>query len=202
MNNKLQLTLKRTTPLEVTQEVERTQRLRREYCENLQAEGVNHTDNCIFVDETGFNSCMVPGRARSKKNKGTTDRFIFGEFVAQLLKSLDEQYGRPMIVIMDNAKFHKSENVAEIFENSQHKAHFLPPYSPMFNPIESCFSKLKNHVKRSPRKGKAAMLNLIKEAGDTITAQDCNGWTRHCKENINKCMRGENVTFDCQDNAV
>ncbi|CEP16209.1 hypothetical protein [Parasitella parasitica] len=130
-------------------------------------------------------------------DKRTDDRFIFGEFVAQLLKWLDEQYGLPMIVIMDNAKFHKSENVAEIFENSQHKAHFLPPFSPMFNPIESCFSELKNQVKRIPRKGKDVMLNLIiKGAGDTITTQDCNGWSRHCIENINKCMRGENLTFD------
>ncbi|CEP16776.1 hypothetical protein [Parasitella parasitica] len=120
MNNKLQLTLKRTKPLDVAQEVERTQRLRRKYCENLQAEGVNYMDNCIFVDKAGLNSCMVPGRARSKKDEKAhvltktkraknmsiigaishtrleslqaviidkgKDRFIFGKFVAQLLK--------------------------------------------------------------------------------------------------------------------
>ena len=114
----------------------------------------------------------------------------------QLLKWLNEEYKRPIFIVMDNVRFHKSKNIQELINNSQHTAHFLPPYSPMFNPIETCFSKLKNHVKRSPREEKEAMQRLIREAGDTITSDDCKGWVLHCVDNINKCMRGENVTFD------
>lgn len=230
VDDKLALTLKRSTPLEIAQETERTQELRVEYCQNLLPQGINYMDNCIFVDESGFNYCMVPGRARSLKgkkahvltktkrgknitiigaisprrveslqaviiNKGT-NRFIFGEFIEQLLLWLDQEYKRPMVVIMDNVKFHKSQIIKDIFDRSQHRLHFLPPYSPMFNPIETCFSKLKNYVKRSPRTEKDAMLNLIKEAGATVTQEDCKNWVLHSINNINKCLRGENVTFD------
>ena len=66
------MSMKSCRPLEMAQETERTQSLRKEYCENLLPLGVNYMDNCIFVDEAGFNSRMVPGRARSLKGKKIT----------------------------------------------------------------------------------------------------------------------------------
>ncbi|MCB1921662.1 MAG: transposase [Candidatus Competibacteraceae bacterium] len=39
--------------------------------------------------------------------------------------------------MMDNARFHKSEETREIIEDHGHQLLFLLPYSPDLNPIEN-----------------------------------------------------------------
>ena len=43
-------------------------------------------------------------------------------------------------VLLDNVSFHKS-----IKDN---RFHFTPPYSPQFNPVEYCFSKIKGNFRK------------------------------------------------------
>jgi transposase len=47
------------------------------------------------------------------------------------------------IVIMDSLPAHKAEGVRAAIERAGASLHFLPPYSPDFNPIENAFAKLK-----------------------------------------------------------
>ena len=54
-------------------------------------------------------------------------------------------------LVMDNVAFHRTELVQEemIIIILNLTSHFLPPYSPFFNPIENMFSQWKFFVKRS-----------------------------------------------------
>lgn len=47
------------------------------------------------------------------------------------------------VVIMDNCTIHHVPEICEIIEDVGAMVHFLPPYSPDFNPIELAFSKVK-----------------------------------------------------------
>ena len=56
--------------------------------------------------------------------------------------------------------------------------HFLPPYSPDFNPIEEVFSKVKTKLKSIDPEildTETAVLPSF----TTITPQDCRGWISH-----------------------
>ena len=53
-------------------------------------------------------------------------------------------------VIMDNAAFHKKEDIRVMAEEAGHKILFLPPYSPDFNPIEKDFAILKKIRQNAP----------------------------------------------------
>lgn len=46
-------------------------------------------------------------------------------------------------MILDNAPFHRKNDVFEIAEKSGHKVLFLAPYSPGFNSIEQDFAIIK-----------------------------------------------------------
>ena len=50
-------------------------------------------------------------------------------------------------ILMDNAKFHKTKLINDLFNNSNNKQLFIPPYSPQFNPIENVFGVIKNKYK-------------------------------------------------------
>ncbi len=48
------------------------------------------------------------------------------------------------IVLMDNSPAHIVKKVGELIESRGAKLVYLPPYSPEFNPIEHCWSKVKS----------------------------------------------------------
>ena len=53
--------------------------------------------------------------------------------------------------------------------------HFLPPYSPDYNPIEETFSKVKMEMKKlegSP----FDIETIVHAAFATVTPDDCKGW--------------------------
>ena len=71
------------------------------------------------------------------------------------------------LIILDNAKFHKSKDVVSNFEKSGNKIIYSLPYNPQLNPIENVFSQLKSHVKnKSPdtyNELKSVINKIIKE---------------------------------------
>ena len=52
-----------------------------------------------------------------------------------------------MVIIMDNAPWHKGNDIKELIENTGAKLIKLPPYSPDLNPIEHAWANLKHYVK-------------------------------------------------------
>lgn len=75
---------------------------------------------------------------------GTTDAPLFEHWFKQwLLPCLPED----IVIIMDNASFHKKEHLFEIAEMHHRKLIFLPPYSPELNPIEKFWAVFKRWLK-------------------------------------------------------
>jgi transposase len=54
-----------------------------------------------------------------------------------------------MVVIIDNASFHKSQRIVDLIKAVQCKIIFLPPYSPDFNPIEHHWTAIKNAIRKA-----------------------------------------------------
>jgi len=54
-----------------------------------------------------------------------------------------------MVVVIDNARFHKSKKIVELIEAAGCRLIFLPPYSPDYNPIEHWWTAVKNAIRRA-----------------------------------------------------
>jgi len=52
------------------------------------------------------------------------------------------------VLILDNAQIHHDNELIEYIEAFGGRVEFLPPYSPDFNPIETCFSVIKSFLKK------------------------------------------------------
>ena len=73
--------------------------------------------------------------------QGTINTAIFEAWLAQdLLPKLKRQ----VIIVMDNAAFHKSLSTKELVEKEGHLLEYLPPYSPHLNPIEHKWAQAKS----------------------------------------------------------
>ena len=84
------------------------------------------------------------------------------------------------VVIMDNLSVHKNEAVREKVEAAGCRLHFLPAYSPDFNPIEHAFAKLKQGLRKARARTQETLEAAIAASLATITAQDACGWFKHC----------------------
>lgn len=56
-----------------------------------------------------------------------------------------------MIVVIDNASFHKSAKIKKLIEEAGCRLIYLPPYSPDLNPIEHYWHKLKTIIRKIMR---------------------------------------------------
>ena len=54
-----------------------------------------------------------------------------------------------MVLVIDNARFHKSKKVVQLIEAAGCRIIFLPPYSPDFNPIEHHWTAVKNAIRKT-----------------------------------------------------
>jgi transposase len=61
-------------------------------------------------------------------------------FYAWLTKDLLPKLSEGTVIVMDNASFHKRQDIIQ----AGCIAEFLPPYSPDFNPIEHTWAQLKS----------------------------------------------------------
>lgn len=77
--------------------------------------------------------------------EGTTNTEIFNLWVETcLVPTL-----RPgQMVVMDNARFHKSDKTQELLAAAGCQLRFLPAYSPDFNPIEPVWAIVKARIRR------------------------------------------------------
>jgi transposase len=82
---------------------------------------------------------------------GTADKELMLGYFQQTLPKLPSN----SMVVMDNASWHKSKDLKDLFDQYQVELKFQPPYSPETNPIEriwglakrelrSCFDSSKN----------------------------------------------------------
>ncbi len=121
----------------------------------------------------------LEGVVASMSVAAATTTAVFLAFVEQVL--LPALRGRPdVVVVMDNLGAHKGERVRHAFEAAKVSYRYLPSYSPDFNPIEPCWSKLKGGLRAKAARTLEALEAELGPALATITAQDAQGWFRLC----------------------
>jgi transposase len=69
-------------------------------------------------------------------------------FFAWLTQDLIRKLPNNSIVVMDNATFHKRNDMREALETAGHTLLYLPPYSPDLNPIEHKWAQAKSIRRR------------------------------------------------------
>jgi transposase len=75
-----------------------------------------------------------------------------------------------MVVVIDNASFHKSKKVVDLIEAVGCKVLFLPPYSPDFNPIEHWWASVKNAIRSSAQTGRDFYEAAVETLGEMCHA--------------------------------
>ncbi|MDO8678127.1 MAG: IS630 family transposase, partial [Acidobacteriota bacterium] len=108
---------------------------------------------------------------------GSADADVFVAFVQQLLVP---KLRAGDVVVLDNLGVHKSPRVREHIEAVGATLRFLPPYSPDLNPIESCWSKMKQHLKGAEARVVDRLFDAIGDAANLVTSSDARGWFRRC----------------------
>ena len=84
------------------------------------------------------------------------------------------------IVLLDNVKFHYSERAISLIKTAGAKVLPIPAYSPDFNPIEECISKIKESLRSLKARTKRKLYNALAKAIEKVTASDILGWFKHC----------------------
>ena len=203
---RLELTRKKKTLHAKEAESERVQNLRSQYWVTIDQVQLK---DLVFIDETGINLAMTRRHARAKRGKraygkcpdnrgknitmigaistsgflapftfeGWTNQEAFLTYVTQVLVP---ELWSGACVVMDNLPAHKAIKVRAAIESVGASVKFLSPYSPDFNPIENCWSKLKEFLRTQESRTYEELNSSINKAINLITDKDIVGWFTHC----------------------
>ena len=95
-------------------------------------------DVCIQVITAIKKRINIIGALKDKKLLAlqSFEQTIKSVEVKEFLKKLLPFFEKKTVFVMDNASFHKKQEVLELFCGTKHQVLFLPTYSPALNPIE------------------------------------------------------------------
>ncbi|XP_065886038.1 uncharacterized protein [Dysidea avara] len=114
--------------------------------------------------------------------KGTSNGDTFYDFLhSHLLPHLLPFDGRNpnSVVVLDNCSIHRISEVQQVLEEVGVLVHYLPPYSPDYNPIEEAFSKVKQTL-RSESDEALDVETQLYSSFTSISSKDCTQWIKHC----------------------
>jgi transposase len=105
--------------------------------------------------------------------KGPMDGDAFLAYVEQILAPT---LAPGETVVMDNLPAHKVHGVRQAIEAAGAELHYLPAYSPDFNPIEMAFSKLKAILRAAAQRTLAGLWDAIAKALDRFKPEECENY--------------------------
>jgi transposase len=109
--------------------------------------------------------------------EGSVDTLVFNAYCQEVLRPTLKA---GEVIILDNLGAHRASRIEEIAAQCGATVLWLPPYSPDFSPIELMWSKLKAYLKKVKARTQTELEKAIAAALETITANDCINWFRHC----------------------
>lgn len=86
----------------------------------------------------------------------TADKDLILAYFKQVLPKLKAG----SVIVMDNASYHKSKELKELFNSYKIRLLYLPPYSPDLNPIEKIWGNIKNELRNYYDYGRSLFENL------------------------------------------
>ena len=202
---KLELSRKKKRLRAAEQDTPESQALRDEFRAFLATVPVSRL---IFLDETGSTISMTRAHGRAPigervddvvpRNRGRVTTIIgslradgigpvmtvqggtdAAVFEAYIEKGLLPAVRPGDYVVMDNLGAHKTARVRSLIEGAGAHLVFTPPYSPEFNPIEECWSKVKAVLKTLAARTRKTLDEAVSYALSCVTPLDAAGWFRH-----------------------
>ncbi len=132
---------------------------------------------------TVLGAIRLSGWVATMTIEAATDGEIFLAYVEQVLCP---QLQPGDIVVMDNLAAHKVAGVRELIENTGARLRYLPPYSPDFNPIEKCWSKVKQLLRAAKARSLSSLEYRLSEALAAVTPRNVQSCFRHCGYGLSK----------------
>ena len=134
-----------------------------------------HVSVISFLSIEGILGCSIV--------RGSVNGEIFYDIILkQLVKILMPFDGvnKNSVVIMDNCSIHHTKEVVDAIEDTGAILHFLPPYSPDYNPIENAFSKVKAVMKSMELEMQVLedIDTIIYAAFSSVSSNDCKEWIK------------------------
>ena len=123
-----------------------------------------------------------------EKRTETTNGENFRDFLENMHRNTPQLQQQGHIFVMDNAPPHIAKCVDEWFSMTHHKKELLPPYSPMLNPIEECFSKWKGLIKKENPGDEEDIAIAIDQCSAEISIDNCKQWFKHSTELLDNCL--------------
>ena len=153
------------------------------YSYNLRGKPAKQETLRVRGEEVSAIACItMEGVLDVKTHKETSTGDIFYDFIqSHLIPHLCpfDGFSSNSVVILDNCSIHHCGEVVTSLRDIGVMVHFLPPYSPDYNPIEEAFSKVKsqlNNLEPYINDTEAAMLASFA----TVSVQDCRNWIARC----------------------
>ncbi len=75
-----------------------------------------------------------------------------------------------MVLVIDNASFHKSQKIVDLIEAASCRIIFLPPYSPDLNPIEHHWAAIKHAIRKTAESIQNFYEAAVQALGDLCAA--------------------------------
>lgn len=122
-------------------------------------------------------SLSLSGVGPTMSIEGAVDTQVFDLYVE---KCLAPSLLSGDLVLLDNVTFHYSARAIELIEAVGARVIHLPAYSPDFNPIEECISKIKQTLRKAKARTPRKLLKALAKAIEKVTVDDICGWFAHC----------------------
>jgi transposase len=100
-------------------------------------------------------------------------------FLAEVEQGLGPALKPGPVVVRDNLSAHKVAGVRERIEQAGATLWYLPPYSPDFNPIEPCWSKIKPSLRSAKARAADALDQALTQAIAAVTSRNAIAWFQH-----------------------
>ena len=163
----------------------------------------------VFVDETAVNTAMTRRYGRAPRGERAHDSAprsygahtsvigamglrglvatlaVEGAVGTLCFDAYAEQVLAPRlrpgdVVMLDNLTAHRASRIEEVAESRGAQVLWLAPYSPDFNPIEQCWSKIKSYLRGAKARTEGDLNKALAQAIGLVTKADIRGWFKHC----------------------
>jgi transposase len=131
-----------------------------------------HWKTTTFVGALTLRGMIAPFVLNGPINRDAFETYVEKVLVPEL---------RPGdVVVMDNLSSHKGPRARALIEAAGAELHFLPPYSPDFNPIENAFAKLKALLRKAGERTIEGLWNAIGRIVTAFRPAECANYFAAC----------------------